>query len=235
MAKDTHAPESESQSLKSFEKLKRMYFCRMKHLFILTLLQIALAFRFEAQYLEGTEIGIDGSLSGSNLGGAAACGIKFGFKTSENFSFGPSIRFNRAWSTPTYASQKFSFTNWGAGIFAHARYGNVVFGGIEAELIQNKNIFVDTNAIFKRTIPTVFICGGFSKELSGFVRLNFGLYFDLINALNSPYRNAYLITIKDPQTGQIVRRLPIIYRLTFFFPLPYKKKGVSPEDETPDH
>jgi hypothetical protein len=205
----------------------------MKSYFIL-LVSLLSIIQFHAQLIEGTEIGIDGSLSGSNLGGAAGCGLKFGFKTTENLIFGPSIRFNRAWSTPTYNTAKFSFTNWGGGFFAHGRYGNVVFGGVEAEVIQNKNIFVDTSAIFKKTVPTIFICGGFSKEFNGFVRLNFGLYYDLINSLNSPYRNAYMITIKDPQTGQIVRRLPMIYRITFFFPLPHKKKEAPSDDETSD-
>ena len=210
-----------------------MYFCDMKSYFILLVSLLSFT-QFHAQLIEGTEIGIDGSLSGSSLGGAAGCGIKFGFKTTENFIFGPSIRFNKAWSTPSYTTQKFSYTNWGGGFFAHGRYGNVVFGGVEAEVIQNKNIFVDTSAIFKKRIPTIFICGGFSKEFNGFVRLNFGLYYDLINSLNSPYRNAYMITIKDPQTGQIVRRLPMIYRITFFFPLPHKKKEAPSDDETSD-
>jgi hypothetical protein len=196
--------------------------------FILTL------FLTYSQMIEGTEIGIDGSLSGSNLGGAGGCGIKFGFKTSENFIFGPSIRFNRAWFSFNGNTETNRFTNWGAGFFAHWRYQNVVFGGVEAEIIQNRNIFVDANALFKKVIPSVFICGGFSKEFNGFVRLNFGLYYDLINSLNSPYRNAYLITIKDSQTGQIVRRLPMIYRITFFFPLPHKKKEVPSDDETSD-
>ena len=210
-----------------------MYFCKMKSYFILLFCLLSFN-QFHAQLIEGTEIGIDGSLSGSNLGGAGGCGVKFGFKTTENFIFGPSIRFNKAWSTPSYTTQKFSYTNWGGGFFAHGRYGNVVFGGVEAEVIQNKNIFVDTSALFKKTVPTIFICGGFSKEFNGFVRLNFGLYYDLINSLNSPYRNAYMITIKDPQTGQIVRRLPMIYRITFFFPLPHKKKEAPSDDETSD-
>jgi hypothetical protein len=196
--------------------------------FILTL------FLTYSQMIEGTEIGIDGSLSGSNLGGAGGCGIKFGFKTSENFIFGPSIRFNRSWFSFNGNTETNRFTNWGGGFFAHWRYQNVVFGGVEAEIIQNRNIFVDANALFKKVIPSVFICGGFSKEFNGFVRLNFGLYYDLINSLNSPYRNAYLITIKDSQTGQIVRRLPMIYRITFFFPLPHKKKEVPSDDETSD-
>lgn len=186
------------------------------------------------QLIEGFEIGIDGSVSGSNLGGAAGGGLKFGFKTTESFIFGPSIRINRSWSTFNGNTQTFSFTNWGGGFFAHGRYGNVVFGGVEAEVIQNKNIFVDTSAIFKKLVPTVFICGGFSKEFKSIVRVNFGLYYDLINGLNSPYRNAYLISLKDPQTGQIVRRLPLIYRLTFFFPIPVKKKNAPSEEELQD-
>jgi hypothetical protein len=206
----------------------------MKKVFLFYWFVFALLMPSKAQLIEGSEIGIDGSLSASTMGGAAGCGLKFGLKTTENFIFGPSIRFNRGWSTVTLTSQKFSFTNWGAGFFAHGRYGNVVFGGVEAEVIQNKNIFVDTSALFKKVVPTLFICGGFSKEFNRFVRLNFGLYYDLINSLNSPYRNAYMITIKDPQTGQIVRRLPLIYRITFFFPLPHKKKEAPSDDETSD-
>ena len=212
--------------------MKSTYFCAMKQLILLLISAFLQTSMYYSQLIEGTEIGIDGSLSGSTLGGAAGCGIKFGMKTTENFIFGPSIRFNKAWSTPSYTTQKFSYTNWGAGFFAHGRYGNVVFGGVEAEIIQNKNIFIDTSATFKKFVPTIFICGGFSKEFNGIVRLNFGLYYDLINGLNSPYRNAYIISIKDPQTGKVVRRLPLIYRISFFFPLPHKKKEVPSEDET---
>ena len=188
----------------------------------------------KAQLIEGFELGLDGSVSGSNLGGAAGGGLKFGFKTTENFIFGPSIRINRSWSSFNGNTQTFSFTNWGGGLFAHGRYGNVIFGGIEAEVVQNKNIFIDTSAVFKKLVPTIFVCGGFSKEFKQIVRVNFGLYYDLINGLNSPYRNAYMITIKDPQTGQIVRRLPLIYRLTFFFPIHIKKKKDPTEDQQVD-
>jgi hypothetical protein len=190
----------------------------------------------KAQLIEGTELGVDGFLSGSTLGGAFGMGTKFGFKTSENFIFGPTIRFNKAWSTASYTSQKYSYTNWGAGLFAHGRYGNVLFGGIEAEVMRNKNIFVNPTAKFKNFVPTVFICGGFSKEFNQLVRINVGLYYDLINSLNSPYRNAYIISIKDPNTGAIVRRLPMIYRISFFFPLTHKENEapVDPPVETID-
>ncbi len=190
----------------------------------------------KAQLIEGTELGVDGFLSGSTLGGAFGMGTKFGFKTSENFIFGPSIRFNRGWASTTFNTIGYNFTNWGAGLFAHGRYGNVLFGGVEAEVMQNKNIFVNPDAVFKKYVPTVFICGGFSKEFNQLVRVNVGLYYDLINSLNSPYRNAYIISIKDPNTGAIVRRLPMIYRISFFFPLTHKEKEtpIDPPVETID-
>ncbi len=184
----------------------------------------------KAQMLEGTEIGVDGFLSASTLGGAFGMGTKFGFKTSENFIFGPSLRFNRGWATPSFNTIGFSYTNFGAGFFAHGRYGNVLFGGLEAEIMGNKNIYVDPNAFFKKYVPTVFVCGGFSKEFNQLVRVNVGLYYDLINSLNSPYRNAYLVAIKDPNTGAIVRRLPMIYRISFFFPLRFIKRETSFEN-----
>jgi hypothetical protein len=107
---------------------------------------------------------------------------------------------------------------------------------MEAEVMQNKNIFVNPDAVFKKYVPTVFICGGFSKEFNQLVRVNVGLYYDLINSLNSPYRNAYIISIKDPNTGAIVRRLPMIYRISFFFPLTQKEKErpIDPPVETID-
>lgn len=191
------------------------------------------SFSFGQSSIEGYEIGFDGFFGASNFGGSFGLGPKFGFVMNENFVLGPSFRFQRAWSTPAYQTQGFSYNNYGGGFFMHGRYNNIVFGGLEAEVLYNQNAFIDTSAVFKKTVPTVFICAGFSREFSEIVRLNVGLYYDVINSLNSPYRNSYFLTVKDAATGQIVKRIPLMYRISFFFPLGNKKKKETPEEEDP--
>ncbi len=181
--------------------------------------------------VEGHEIGIDASFNASSIGGVLELGPKFGFRMNENIILGPTLRYQRAWSQPYYSTNSFSYNNLGIGFFLHGRYRNVVFGGFEAEVLRNKNVFIDTSAIFKKFVPTIFLCAGFSKEFNGIVRLNAGLYYDLVNSLNSPFRSAYKMSIKDPTTGQIVKRIPVIYRISFFFPLGNKKKEIRESDE----
>ena len=64
---------------------------------------------------------------------------------------------------------------------------------------------------------TVSECREFIK-LGEKVRLNAALFYDVINAENSPFRTSYFFKVKN-QAGQIVRTLPIIYRVTFFIPI----------------
>lgn len=203
----------------------------MQRILIVFILFCSFQHRSNAQKnVEGYEIGIDASFNASSIGGVLELGPKFGFRMSENLILGPTLRYQRAWSQPYYATNSFSYNNLGLGFFLHGRYRNVVFGGLEAEVLRNKNVFIDTSAIFKKFVPTIFICAGFSKEFNGIVRLNAGLYYDVINSLNSPFRSAYKMSIKDPVSGQIVQRIPIIYRISFFFPLTRKEKE-SPEEE----
>ena len=75
---------------------------------------------------------------------------------------------------------------------------------------------------FKPWVATLFIGGGFSK-LYNKVRINLGIFYDVINANNSPFRPNYAIKINDPE-GNVQRILPIIYRINFFFPLGNKSK-----------
>jgi hypothetical protein len=184
--------------------------------------------------VEGYEIGLDASFNASSIGGVLELGPKFGFRMNENVILGPTIRYQRAWSQPYYSNTSFSYNNFGGGFFLHGRYKNVVYGGVEAVILRNRNVYIDTSAVFQKFVPTVFICAGFSKEFNGIVRLNAGLYYDVVNSLNSPFRNAYKMTIKDPTTGQIVKRIPLIYRISFFFPIGSKKDKtpIDPEEET---
>jgi hypothetical protein len=186
---------------------------------LLFLFFVGLISNSNAQRIEGFEIGFDGSFGTSNLGGSFGIGPKFGFVMNENLILGPTLRYQRSWATPLYSNAGYSYNNFGVGFFLHGRYKNTLFGGFEAEVLQNRNVFIDTSAVFKKYVPTLFVCGGFSREFKETIRLNVGIYYDIINSLNSPFRNQYVLTVKDPQTGQIVRRLPMIYRISFFFPL----------------
>ncbi len=172
-----------------------------------------------SQKIEGIELGLDGFFGASTMGGSFGFGPKLGFRMHENLILGPSFRFQRTWSKNNFTGQEFSFNNYGGGIFIHGRYKNTVYGGVEAEVMRTANLFVDTSAVFKRVVPTVFLCAGFSKEFKEKIRLNVGLYYDIINSLNSPFRTSYVMTIKNPETGQIVRYIPMIYRISIFVPL----------------
>lgn len=177
------------------------------------------------------EIGLDGFFGASNIGGSFGLGPKFGFVVNENVVLGPTIRYQQSWSQPYNTNQNYQYRNFGGGFFLHGRYNNVIYGGIEAEIVRNKNTYIDTSAIFKKWVPTVFICGGFSREFKQTIRLNVGIYYDVINSINSPYRPSYMFTIKDAQTGMVVKRLPLLYRISVFFPLGKKKKNTDNQDE----
>lgn len=185
----------------------------MKKLVLLFLFGISLF--GVAQKVEGTELGFDGFFSASNLGGSFGIGPKFGFRFNENLIAGPSARFQRTWSN--YFGEKFGYTIYGGGVFVHARYKNVLFGGAEAELLRSPINYVNINST-RKLVPTLFLCAGFSKEFNEAIRLNVGLYYDIINHENSPFRQAYMMKVTDSQ-GQVVKYVPMIYRISFFFRL----------------
>jgi len=183
---------------------------------LLFLFFIGLVSNSNAQGIEGSEIGVDASVSASTIGGTFGIGLKYGLNLGENFIVGPSARFQRSWSNNV--GTKFGYNIYGGGVFAHARYQNVVFGGLEFEMLKSPINYVIANPT-KNWVPTLFLCGGFSREYNEAVRINVGIYYDIINHVNSPFRQGYFMKIKDSQTGQVVRILPIIYRISFFFPL----------------
>ena len=176
---------------------------------------ISLSSNCFSQKVEGTELGIDGFFGASNLGGSFGIGPKFGFRFNENFIAGPSFRFQRSWSNGI--GTKFGYNIFGGGLFAHARYKNILFGGVEFEMLKSP-ISYTSLASQKSWIPTLFICGGFSKEFNESIRLNVGMYYDVINNINSPFRQAYFLTSKN-SAGQVVKYIPLIYRISFFFRL----------------
>jgi hypothetical protein len=168
------------------------------------------------------EIGVDGGFSISNLGGNVGLGLKYAYAYNPNIVFGPSLRYMRSWSSNNNNNQTYGFSIFGGGGFVHFRYQNVLFGGAELEFFKtpiNYNLYSSATKL----VPTLFLCGGFSKEFNESVRVNVGLYYDIINHVNSPFRQGYTIKKTDSATGAIMGYIPLIYRLAFFFPLGNKE------------
>ena len=93
---------------------------------------------------------------------------------------------------------------------------------MEIELLKTPFNFSQTGGEFKPWIVALFVGGGFSK-LYNKVRINLGVFYDVVNSENSPFRPNYSIRIKNSE-GQVQRILPIIYRVNFFFPLGANKE-----------
>ena len=164
---------------------------------------------------DGSEVGLEIVASGSNLGGSVGGDLKYTVVLNENFALGPSFRLQRTWSNSS--GQKFGFSVYGGGVFAHYRLKNVVFGGLEFEMLHCPVNYVIANPS-SAWLATLFLGGGFSRDFNHKIRVNAGVFYDVINAKNSPFRSSYNFNIKDVN-GQIVKILPMIYRISFFFPI----------------
>lgn len=169
----------------------------------------------QASY-NGSEIGLEVFAGASNLGGSVGGELKYAAILNEQWAVGPSFRYQRTWSN-NYG-QKMGFSVYGGGVYAHYRIQNTLFLGGEFEFLRSPFNFINMNYSTRNWAPTLFLGGGFSREFNGKIRVNGGIFYDVINAANSPFRSSYSIRIKN-ELGQVVRILPIIYRITFFFPL----------------
>jgi hypothetical protein len=169
-----------------------------------------------AQSTEGTEVGVDGTFYASNLGGTFGIGAKYGWKFKEYFIAGPSLRYQRSWSQigiNTASPTQTSFNIFGGGGFIHARFFNALFIGAEMEFLRTP--FLDGLLLTGQSTwaPTAFIGGGYSMEFNETWRVNLGVMYDVIDHANSPLRTQYFM-----RNSQGVL-LPIIYRISFFFPI----------------
>jgi len=164
----------------------------------------------------GSEIGVEIFAGASNLGGSIGGNLKYAAILNERWAVGPSFRYQRTWSNNF--GQKIGFATYGGGVYAHYRIQNTLFLGGEFEMLRNPFNFILLNYTSRTWAPTLFLGGGFSREFNGKIRVNGGIFYDVINAENSPFRSSYSIQIKDEQ-GKVVRILPVIYRIAFFFPI----------------
>jgi hypothetical protein len=186
----------------------------MKHFFIGTFLCF-LQFTSYAQ-IQGSELGIEVYGGGSQLGGTFGGELKYAAKLPNNLVIGPSFRLQRSWSN--YLNVQSQFTIYGGGAFAHFRIQDKIFVGTEFQMLHSPFNFITFQAGQKKWAPTLFVGGGFCLKLAPRINLNLALFYDVINADNSPFRSSYSFRIKN-ELGQVVRILPIIYRVTLFIPL----------------
>ena len=165
-----------------------------------------------AQPLE-TELGLDGFFSASTFGGGLGLGAKYGFLKTEHLIIGPSIRYQRYWSNNLNTGVYASFNAYGIGGFVHRRFSNTLFLGSELEIMRSP---INTYGMISGSgvlAPACFVGGGFSKAFDSGIRINAGLFYDLINHVNSPFRSSYFMKRTN---GTYI---PAIYRICFFFPL----------------
>lgn len=173
------------------------------------------------QNITGTELGFDGFFGASNLGSSFGIGPKFGMLFGENLVVGPSFRLQQ--TNTNFLGVNTTLRIYGGGIFAHGRFISTgkthLYGGAEFEMLKSPYNFITFQELTtNRWAPTLFLTAGAKIDISKSVALTAGVYYDLINAPNSPFRSAYAIKIKNEQ-GQVVQILPIIYRLSIIFTL----------------
>jgi hypothetical protein len=163
------------------------------------------------------EIGAEIFAGFSNFGGSVGGEMKYGVFLNEQLLVGPSFRLHQTWANNL--GQKASFSVYGPGVFGHYRIQKVLFVGAEFQVLRNPFNFVTFQQDqLRKWSPNLMLGGGFCFTLNPRLKLNAAIFYDVINAPNSPFRTSYNFRIKN-EFGQTVRILPIIYRVTFFFPL----------------
>jgi len=178
---------------------------------------------------QGFELGVDLAFSSSTFGGNFGIGLKPGFKLGEYFIIGPALRYERLWFKNALSGFNGNTNVYGGGAFVHARFFNALFLGVEYEYLRSPFNLNGQLESINSFASVLFLGGGFSMELNPHIRLNAGIMYDVINAVNTPYSRSYTFTVKD-QNGNIQRYLPIVYRIAFFFPL--GKTGKKTVDES---
>jgi len=197
----------------------------MKSKLIVLIIITFLSVQFSYSQMYDKEIGIEiTGARGSNLGGVIGGVLKFSFVSetaSENsIAFGPSVRYQYFWSNNSFTGIQANGSMLGFGGYLHYRFFDWFYFGAEAEYIQNP-----FNQFSKWT-PVGFLGGGIHKDFD-FVHLNAGLMYDVIDGLrdplsqvSSPLANNYFMRKQNPNNPQQSGGyIPIIARITFFFPL----------------
>jgi len=147
--------------------------------FLLVLILIPQLVFSQLQY-QGSELGIEPYIGFSNMGGALGGELKYAVRLTENMLVGPSFRVQRIWSNNLGIQN--NMTTWGGGAFAHWRYQEKIFGGVEFQYLKSPFSFANPLEVVKPWSPTLMLGGGFYLKLGEKIRLNAALFYDVINS-----------------------------------------------------
>lgn len=196
---------------------------KSKAVLFLTVLFLSLQFSFSQIYDKEIGVEITGA-SGSNQSGLIGGVLKFSFVSDleeDNYlAFGPAVRYQYFWTNNIETGIKGNGSMLGFGGYCHFRFLEWFYAGTELEVIQNPFSPVSN------WTPVGFLGGGIHKDFD-FVHLNAGLMYDVVDGLrdplsqvSSPLANNYFIRKQNPTNPQQAGGyIPIIARVTFFFPL----------------
>lgn len=169
------------------------------------------------------EVAFDGYFSVGNQGGNFALGAKFGLLQKEGdgkLVVGPSVRWMRVWSKNIVSGgNPVNYNVFGGGAFLHYRVVDGLYFGAEFEALRSPQLNGSIITQGKQMIPVLFLGGGYSKAFDDRFRVNIGIFYDVINNLNSPYRRSYLTSKKVGPNGEQGALIPILYRLELVIPL----------------
>jgi hypothetical protein len=193
---------------------------------------ILFAFCLSTAYAQNRpEIGLEiAAASVSNNGGTIGGAVRFGLgenygEHNEGVAYGLMFRYQRIWNNNSFTGVGASGSLYGPGAFWHYLFMEWFFVGAEMEYIRNPfNLPASQTGSNRKWTLAAFVGGGASKDFD-WIRLNLGVQYDIADALRddlrpSPFRTQYFIKLRNsaqPNAG--ARYLPIIYRLTFFFPI----------------
>ncbi|WP_133122191.1 hypothetical protein [Brumimicrobium salinarum] len=181
------------------------------------------SYTFSSAQSYHSELGVEiQAASFSAQGGTFGGALKFAFVEEETIAFGPSLRYQYMFSNNTYLGTSGKSFTLGGGGFFHYRFLDWFYLGTELEVLKNPFNYMVPD---KKWTLTAFIGGGISRDF-GFVRLNAGILYDVVDGLNnpnlsnpSPLSRDYFLKISDPTNPNMGKYVPLIYRITFFFPL----------------
>lgn len=170
-----------------------------------------------------SEIGVEiQAASFSTHGGTVGGALKYAYVLDNAIAFGPSFRYQYNWSKDTYLGTEGHSSTVGGGGFLHYRFLDWFFLGTEIELLKNPFRYQFPEKKWKLT---AFVGGGVSRDF-GPVVLNVGILYDIVDATRDPYTTnpsplsgGYFLKITNPKKPGYGKYIPLIYRITFFFPL----------------
>lgn len=106
------------------------------------------------------------------------------YKLTPKFSMGVQVTYE-------YINNKYyedySGSNYGGSVFSRYRFTPRLYGHTEFQLMSYKWIYLDGDS--RKTVPMLYVGGGYSQPISKNTWLNAQVLFDVLNNENSPYKD----------------------------------------------